>query len=144
MPSRSLSIDVAPVLDMLTAMLYVDFLELNESIEDSMLSVVPVDRDKAEHLEMLQNKIFGVRCISYMFSVLWWVTVVLRCVLTDGQPFLFTRSRESGHVSELQPFSRSISYFWLSDRAMAVKSAIRRLNKACAISFPFLLTSIQV
>ena len=74
MPSRSLSIDVAPVLDVLTAMLYVVFLELKESIEDSTLSVVHVDRDKAEHLEMLQNKIFGVRCISYMFSVLWCVT----------------------------------------------------------------------
>jgi len=85
MPSCSLSIDVAPVLDMLAAMLYIDFLELNESIKISTLSVVtvPVDRNKAEHLEVLQNKIFVVRCISYMFSVLWCVTVVLRCVLTD-------------------------------------------------------------
>ena len=84
MSSCSLSIDVAPVLDMLAAVLYVDFLELNESIKNSMLGVVvPVDRDKAEHLEMLQNKIFAVRCISYMFSVLWCVTVVLRCVLPD-------------------------------------------------------------
>ena len=144
MPSRSLSIDVAPVLDMLASMLYVVFLELNESIENSTLSVVPVDHDKAEHLEMLQNKIFGVRCISYMFSVLWCVAVVLRCVLTVDRPFLFTRSRESEHVSELKPFSRSIPYVWLSDRAMAIKSAIRRFNKACAMSFPFLLTSIQV
>jgi len=59
-------------------MLYIEFLELNESIDNSTLSVVPVlDRDKAERLEMLQNKIFTVRCISYMFSVLRCVVVVL-------------------------------------------------------------------
>ena len=58
-------------------MLYIDVLELNESIENSTLSVVSVDRDKAERLEMLQNKILVVRCISYMFSVLRCVVVVL-------------------------------------------------------------------
>jgi len=76
-PSCSLSIDGAPVLDMLAAVLYIDFLELSESIENPTLSVVPVDRDKAERLEMLQNKILAVRCISYMFSVLRCVMVVL-------------------------------------------------------------------
>jgi len=59
-------------------MLYIEFLELNESFDNSTLSVVPVlDRDKAERLEMLENKIFTVRCISYMFSVLRCVVVVL-------------------------------------------------------------------
>ena len=62
---------------MLAAVLYIDFLELNESIENPTLSVVPVDRDKAQRLEMLQNKILAVRCISYMFSVLRCVMVVL-------------------------------------------------------------------
>ena len=82
MPSCSLSIDGAPVLDMLAVMLYLEFLELNQSIETSTLNVVPIDRDKAERLEMLQNKILAVRCISYMFSVLRCVTVVLRYILT--------------------------------------------------------------
>jgi len=77
MPSRSFSIEGAPALDMLAAMLYIDFLELNEIIENSTLSVVPVDRDKAERLVMLQNKILAVRCISHMFSVLRCVMVVL-------------------------------------------------------------------
>jgi len=64
-------------------MLYIEFLQLNESIDNSTLSVVPVlGRDKAERLEMLQNKIFTVRCISYMFSVLRCVVVVPRYVLT--------------------------------------------------------------
>jgi len=72
-----MSIDGVPVLDMLAATLYIDFLDLNESNESSTLSAVPVDRDKAERLEMLQNKILAVRCISYMFSVLRCVTVVL-------------------------------------------------------------------
>jgi len=58
-------------------MFYIDFLELNESIENSSLGVVSVDRDKAERLKILQNKIFVVRCISYMFSVLRCVVVVL-------------------------------------------------------------------
>ena len=58
-------------------MLYIDFLELNESIENSSLGVVSVDRDRAEHLKILQNKILVVRCISYMFSVLRCVVVVL-------------------------------------------------------------------
>jgi len=62
---------------MLAAMFYIDFLELNESIENSSLGVVSVDRDKAERLKILQNKIFVVRCISYMFSVLRCVVVVL-------------------------------------------------------------------
>ena len=64
---------------MLAAMLYIDFLELNESIESSTLSVMTVDRDKAdsERLEMLQNNIFAVRCISYMLSVFRCVMVVL-------------------------------------------------------------------
>jgi len=62
---------------MLAAMLYIDSLELNESIENSTQSVVSVDRDKAERLEILQNKILVVRCISYMFSVLRCVVVVL-------------------------------------------------------------------
>jgi len=73
----SLSIDGVPVLDILAAVLYINFLELNESIENSTQSVVPVDRDKAERLDMLQNKILAVRCISYMFSVLRCVMAVL-------------------------------------------------------------------
>ena len=77
MPSCPSSIDGSPVLDMLAVMLYIDFLGLNENIENSTLSVVPVDRDKAERLEILQNKILAVRCISYMFSVLRCVVVVL-------------------------------------------------------------------
>jgi len=77
MPSCSLSIDRSPVLDMLAAMLYIDTLELNESIENSTLSMVSVDRDKVERLEMLQNKILVVRCISYTLSVLRCVVVVL-------------------------------------------------------------------
>ena len=64
---------------MLAAMLYIDSLEPNESIENSTssLSVVTVDRDKAERLEMLQNKILTIRCISYMSSVFRCVVVVL-------------------------------------------------------------------
>ena len=58
-------------------MLYIDTLELNESIENSTLSMVSVDRDKVERLEMLQNKILVVRCISYTLSVLRCVVVVL-------------------------------------------------------------------
>ena len=77
MPSCSLSINSAPVLDMLATMLYIEFLELNESIENSTLSAVPVDRDKAERIEILQNKILAVRCILYMFSVLRCAMVVL-------------------------------------------------------------------
>ena len=76
-PSCSLSIDGTPVLDMLAVMLYIDFLGLKESVKNSTLSVVPVDRDKAERLEMLQNKILAVRCISYMFSILRCVVVIL-------------------------------------------------------------------
>jgi len=77
MPSCSLLIDGVPVLDMLATMLYIEFLELNVSIEKSTLSVVPVDREKAERIEMLQNKILAVRCISYMYSALRCVMVVL-------------------------------------------------------------------
>jgi len=73
----SLSIDGVLVLDILAAMLCIYFLELDENIEDSTLNVVPVDRDKTERLEMLQNKILLVRCISYMFSILRCVLVVL-------------------------------------------------------------------
>ena len=75
MPPCSLSIDGAPVMDMLAVVLYIYFLELNESIENSTLSVARVDRDKVEILEMLQNKIFAVRCISYMFSAFRYVMV---------------------------------------------------------------------
>jgi hypothetical protein len=72
-----LSVDGALVLDMLAAMLYIDFLELKESIGKSILSLVPVDHNKPERLEMLQNKILAVRCISYMFSKLRCVMLVL-------------------------------------------------------------------
>lgn len=75
MPSCSLSIDDATVLDMLAVTLYIDLLELKDSIKIATLTVVPVDHDKAERLERLQNKILAVRCMSYMFSV-------LRCVMT--------------------------------------------------------------
>lgn len=68
-------VDAAPVLDMLAAMLYIDSLELKESIEKSDL--VPVDHNKAERLEMLQNKILAARCISYMFSIFECVMLVL-------------------------------------------------------------------
>ena len=64
-------------MDMLAAMFYIDFLEFNESVENSTLSVVPADRDKAERIEMLQNKILAVRCISHMFSILRCVMAVL-------------------------------------------------------------------
>jgi len=69
-----------PVLDMLATMLYIDFLELkalNESTENPVLSVVPVDCDKAKQHEMVQNKILAVGYISYMFSVLRCTVVVL-------------------------------------------------------------------
>jgi len=71
-----MSIDGAPVMDMLAVVLYIYFLELNESIENSTLSVARVDHDKVELLEMLQNKILAVRCISYMFSVFRCVVVI--------------------------------------------------------------------
>jgi hypothetical protein len=77
MPSCSLLIGGSSVLDMLAAMLYIDLLELKEGIETSTLSVVRVDRNKAERLETLQNKVLVVRCISYMYSVLRCVMVVL-------------------------------------------------------------------
>jgi len=64
-------------MDMLAAMLYIDFRELNESFENSGLSVVPVGLDKAERLKVLQNKIRAVGRISHMFSVLRCVMVVL-------------------------------------------------------------------
>jgi len=66
-----------PVLDMLAMMLYIDFLELNESTENPTLSVVPIDRNKAKQHKMVQNKILAVGCISYMFSVLRCIVVVL-------------------------------------------------------------------
>jgi len=133
---------------MLAAMLYMDFLELNKSIDILTQSLVPVDRDMAQRLEMLQNKIFAVRCISYMFSVLRCVTVVLCLMHMDLTPSLllgFARSEESEHVSELKLLS-PLSEFGvvLSLRAEAAKNVIRCLNKTCAVSFPFLLTSIQV
>lgn len=77
MPSCSLLIDGSSVLDMLAAMLYIDLLELKEGIETSTLSVMRVDPNKAERLETLQNKILVIRCISYMYSVLRCVMVVL-------------------------------------------------------------------
>ena len=63
-------------MDMLAVVLYIYFLELNESIENSTLNVARVDRDKVELLEMLQNKILAVRYISYMFSVFRCVMVI--------------------------------------------------------------------
>jgi hypothetical protein len=63
-------------MDMLAVVLYIYFLELIESIENSTLSVARVDRNKIELLEMLQNKIHAVRCISYMFSVFRCVMVI--------------------------------------------------------------------
>ncbi len=77
MPSRSLLIDGAPVMDML-AVLYIYLLELNKGIEHSTLShgVARVDRDKVKLLEMFQNKVLAVRCISYMFSVFRCVMVI--------------------------------------------------------------------
>ena len=77
MPSCSLLIDGSSVLDMLAAMLYIDLLELKESIKTSTPSVMRADRDKAERLETLQNKILVVRCISYMYSLLRCVMMVL-------------------------------------------------------------------
>ncbi len=71
-----MSIDGAPVMDMLAVVLYTCFLELNEGIENSTLSVARVDHDKVELLETLQNKILAVRCISYMFSVFRCVVVI--------------------------------------------------------------------
>ena len=75
-PSYSLLIDGTPVMDMLAVMLYIYFLELNESIENLTLSVVHVDRDKLELLKTLENKIHAVRCISYMYSLFRCVMVV--------------------------------------------------------------------
>ena len=69
-------IDGTPVMDMLAVMLYIYFLKLNESIENSTHSVVRVDRDKLELLEMLEKKIHAVRCISYMFSGFRCVMVI--------------------------------------------------------------------
>ena len=77
MPLYSLSIDDAPVLSMLTVILYIDFLELNKSIENSTLNSALVNRNKAERLERIQNEILAVRCISYMFFVLRCVMVVV-------------------------------------------------------------------
>ena len=64
-------------MDMLAVVLYIHLLELNESFENSTLSVAPVDRDKVELLAMLQNKILAVRCISYMFSVFRCVMIII-------------------------------------------------------------------
>jgi len=58
-----------PVLDMLATMLYIDFLELNKSTENPMLSVVPIDHNKAKRHKMLQNKILVVRSFLYMSPV---------------------------------------------------------------------------
>ena len=63
-------------MDMLAVMLYIYFLELNESIENSTHSVVRVDRDKLELLEMFEKKIHAVSCISYMFSGFRCVMVI--------------------------------------------------------------------
>ena len=63
-------------MDMLAVVLYIYFLELIESIENSTLSLARVDRNKIELLEILQNKIHAVRCISYMFSVFRCVMVI--------------------------------------------------------------------
>ena len=133
-------------------MLYIDSLELDESIENSTLSVVSVDRDKAKRLEMLQNKILVVRCISYTLSVLRCVVVVLLYVLT--RPLLtlsashfafFVRSVKPEHRSELKNILRSssLSYGVLSLRDEEAKNAIKLFNETCVISFPFLLRSGQ-
>jgi hypothetical protein len=63
-------------MDMLAVVLYIYFLELNETIENSTLSVAPVDRDKLELLEMLANKIHAIKRISYMYSVFRCVMVI--------------------------------------------------------------------
>jgi hypothetical protein len=82
MPSCSSLIDDAPVLDILAVMLYICFMEVNESIKNSTLDVTPVGSDKDELLAMLQNKILAVRCISYMFSVFRCVALILWYLLT--------------------------------------------------------------
>ena len=63
-------------MDMFAVMLCIYFLELNESIENSTLSLTRVDRNKVKLLEMLENKIHAVRCISYMYSVFRCVMVI--------------------------------------------------------------------
>jgi len=140
-------------MDMLAVLLYIYFLELNESIQNSTLSVAPVGRDKVELLAMLQNKIRAVRCISYMFSVFRCVVVILWYVLTlpllafSASPFAFFRcSVGSEHMSELKNFLRSYNRTLgvLSLRAEDIKNAIKSFNEACVISFPFLSTSGQV
>jgi hypothetical protein len=51
---------------MLAVVLYISFLELNESIENSTLNMTPVD---CELFALLHNKILAVSCISDVFSV---------------------------------------------------------------------------
>ena len=154
-PLCSLSIDSALALDMLAAMLYIDSLELNERIENSTssLSVVTVDRDKAERFEMLQNKILAIRCISYMSSVFRCVVVVLRYVSTSpllafsASPFAFVCSvKPERHRSELKKLLRSSSlpYGVFTLRDEDIKNALKWFNETYVISFPFLLRCGQV
>ncbi len=62
--------------DMLAAVLNICTQEeLNEGMGEPSSNVVAVDHDKAEHHNVIKNKILGIGHISHMFSVLRCVTV---------------------------------------------------------------------
>jgi hypothetical protein len=57
--------------------------ELNESVIEPPPSAVPVDHDKAEHHNVIKNKILEVGHLSHMFSLLRCVTVAFAATYSD-------------------------------------------------------------